>query len=230
MLHISQMTLFETSILLADGAGIAAFGMALLALLWWRPEIKTPGPFFLIWTMAWLFEYYFLGKNSYIHMDDEGNFYIPYYLNIINNHLGGEFGHQFAGGNDVYTGFSPSIQLVSPELVWLANFPIWIAVLLHKAIVVSVGFWGAYFLCCKTLKTEVFTSVALAALFFIRFRAAQLFPFEPPFASCFSAARRTSQSCLPCCRSGASVGTSCGISDSLAATLQFIHLISRVAA
>ncbi len=159
------MTLFEISSLLADGAGIVAFGAALLVLLWWRPEIKTPGPFFLVWAMAWLFEYYFLGKNSYIHMDDEGNFFIPYYLNIINNHLGGEFGHQFSGGNDIYTAFSPSIQLVSPELVWLANFPIWIAVLLHKLVVVSVGFWGSYLLCRKTLKSEVFTSVALAALF-----------------------------------------------------------------
>ncbi|NQU56239.1 MAG: hypothetical protein HQ513_03320 [Rhodospirillales bacterium] len=159
------MTLFETSILLADGAGITAFGGALLALLWWRPEIKAPGLFFLIWAMAWLFEYYFLGENSYIHMDDEGDHFISYYLNIINNHLGGEFGHQFAGGNDVYTGFSPSIQLVSPELVWLAYLPIWLAVLLHKALVVSVGFWGTYLLSRKTLKAEVFASVALAALF-----------------------------------------------------------------
>ena len=159
------MSLFETANLLADGAGIAAFGVAALVLLWWRPEIKTPGLFFLIWVAVWLFEYYFLGENSYIHMDDEGDHFISYYLNIINNHLGGEFGHQFAGGNDVYTGFSPSIQLVSPELVWLTYLPVWVAVLLHKAIVVSVGFWGTYLLCRKTLKAEAFTSVALAALF-----------------------------------------------------------------
>jgi len=159
------MTLYEKSLLLADVVGVVTFVVALLLLLRWRPEISSPGRFFLIWAAVWLFEYYFLGANSYIHMDDEGDHFIPYYLNLIDHHLGGQFGHRFAGGNDVYTGLSPSIQLVSPELVWLTYLPVWVAVLLHKAIVVSVGFWGGYLLCRKTVKAEVFTSIALAALF-----------------------------------------------------------------
>ena len=81
------MTLFEKSLFLADGAGIAAFVVALLILLRWRPQITNAGFFFLVWAAVWLFEYYFLGENSYIHMDDEGDHFIPYYLNLINNHL-----------------------------------------------------------------------------------------------------------------------------------------------
>ena len=159
------MTLYEVSTLLADGVGVIAFGGAFVILLLWRAEIKNPVRFFLVWAAAWLFEYYFLGENSYIHMDDEGDHFIPYYLNIINNHLGGQFGHRFAGGNDIYIGLSPSIQLVSPELFWLEYLPIWVAVLLHKAIIVSVGFWGSYLLCHKTVKVDALTCIAVAALF-----------------------------------------------------------------
>ncbi|NQU56554.1 MAG: hypothetical protein HQ513_04910 [Rhodospirillales bacterium] len=159
------MSLFEKSILLADGAGIVAFCVALLVLYRWRAKLTNPGLFFLVWAAAWLFEYYFLGENSYIHMDDEGDHFVPYYLNLINNHLGGQFGHQFAGGNDIYSAFSPGIQLISPELVWLEYLPLWLAILLHKALVVSVGFWGAYLLCRKVTKADVFTSAALGAVF-----------------------------------------------------------------
>ncbi len=159
------MTLFEKSLLLADGLGIAAFVVALLILYRWRPQMTSPGRFFLIWGALWLFEYYFLGENSYIHMDDEGDHFVPYYLNLINNHMGGQFGHQFAGGNDIYSAFSPGIQLISPELVWLEYLPVWIAVLAHKAIVVSVGFWGAYGLCRKVTRADVFTCAAIGALF-----------------------------------------------------------------
>lgn len=159
------MSLFEKSILLADGAGIVAFCVALLALYRWRPKFTNPGLFFLVWAAAWLFEYYFLGENSYIHMDDEGDHFVPYYLNLINNHLGGQFGHHFAGGNDIYSAFSPGVQLISPELIWLEYLPVWLAILLHKALVVSVGFWGAYLLCRKATEADVFTSAALGAVF-----------------------------------------------------------------
>ncbi len=159
------MTLFEKSVFLADGVGVAAFVVTLLILFRWRAKLTSPGLFFIIWAAAWLFEYYFLGENSFIHMDDEGDHFVPYYLNLINNHLGGQFGHQFAGGNDIYSAFSPGVQLLSPELVWLEYLPVWVAVLLHKAIVVTVGFWGAYLLCRKTVKADVFTGVAVAALF-----------------------------------------------------------------
>ena len=159
------MTLFEQTLLLADGVGIAAFAVAFLVFYRWQLEIRCAGLFFGLWAAVWLFEFYFLGENSYIHMDDEGDHFVPYYLNLVNNHLGGQFGHQFAGGNDIYSAFSPGIQLISPELVWLDTLPVWIAVLLHMAIIVGVGFWGAYLLTRKTLGAEVFTSAALGALF-----------------------------------------------------------------
>ncbi|NQV83538.1 MAG: hypothetical protein HQ494_06925 [Rhodospirillales bacterium] len=159
------MTLFNKALLLADGIGVAAFALALVALLRWQPKVRSVTPFFLIWAAVWLFEYYFLGENSYIHMDDEGDHFVPYYMYLLNGHLGGQFGHHIGGGTDVYTALSPGIQLISPELVWFSLFPVWIAILIHKAIVVSVGFWGAYLLCRDTSKADALTCAAAGALF-----------------------------------------------------------------
>ncbi|MDA1091435.1 MAG: DUF6044 family protein [Proteobacteria bacterium] len=159
------MTLFNKALLLADGLGVAAFAFALVVLLRWQPKIRSAVPFFLIWAAVWLFEYYFLGENSYIHMDDEGDHYPSFFLYLINQHLGGQFGHHIGGGADVYTALSPGIQLISPELIWFSIFPVWVAILVHKAIVVSVGFWGAYLLCRHTSKADELTCAAAAALF-----------------------------------------------------------------
>ena len=54
--------------------------------------------FFVAWAALVLFEYYFLGPYSYIHMNDEGDHFVPYYLYLINHHLGGQFGHAIGGG------------------------------------------------------------------------------------------------------------------------------------
>ena len=83
--------------------GIIAFAAVFMLARrrWW--EIRNVVPFFLLWAAVFLFEYYFLGENSYIHMDDEGDHIIPYYMYLLNGHLGGQFGHALGGGNDIYT-------------------------------------------------------------------------------------------------------------------------------
>ena len=139
--------------------------LSLLVLVQLRPQIRHVWTFFIFWILAWLFEYYFLGQNSYIHMDDEGDHFVPYYLYLINQHLGGQFGHGLSGGNDVYSAFSPGFQLISPELYWLSLFPVWIAVLLHKAILVCVGFLGSYVLVRYTSGASRLTCAAVAAIF-----------------------------------------------------------------
>jgi hypothetical protein len=159
------MTLFQKTLLLADGIGVVAFAVALAILLRWPPRVRNVTLFFLIWASVWLFEYYFLGENSYIHMDDEGDHLVPYYKYLLNGHLGGQFGHHIGGGGDVYTAFSPGIQLISPELIWFSVFPVWIAILVHKAIVVTVGFWGTYLLCRHASKADALTCAAAGALF-----------------------------------------------------------------
>ena len=159
------MTLFDKTLFLADGIGVAAFAVAMVVLLRWRPRAPNVAFFFLAWAAAWLFEYYFLGASSYIHMDDEGDHFIPYFMYLLNGHMGGQFGHHIGGGADVYTALSPGIQLISPELIWLSIFPVWIAVLFHKAIVVTVGFWGAYLLCRRAAEADVPTAAAAGALF-----------------------------------------------------------------
>ena len=63
-------------------------------------------------------------------------------LSLLNQSSpGGQFGHAI-GGHDVFNAFSPG-QLLSPEIM-LSVFPIWIAILLHKGIVVAVGFIGIF--------------------------------------------------------------------------------------
>ena len=149
----------------ADVLGVIAFAAIFVLARRRGWEIRNAMGFFLLWAAVYLFEYYFLGENSYIHMDDEGDHFIPYIMYLLNGHLGGQFGHALGGGNDVYSAFSPGFQLVSPELIWFSLFPVWIAVLVHKAIIVTVGFWGVYLLCRRAVSADVFVSAAVAALF-----------------------------------------------------------------
>ena len=65
------MTLFEKSLFLADFVGFVGFIIALVWFLKKRTNINNVKIFFLIWAAAFLFEYYFLGENSYIVMAAE---------------------------------------------------------------------------------------------------------------------------------------------------------------
>ncbi len=157
------MTLYELYLNLSVGVGVVVASLVLLIHRRWR--VTRVSAFFVVWAFVSLFEYYFLGENSYIPMDEEGAHFLPFYLYLLNGHLGGQFGHAISGGADIYTAISPSIQLVTPELVWLSLFPIWIAVLIHKFIVIAVGFFGSYYLCRATTQANVFICCAVAALF-----------------------------------------------------------------
>mgnify|MGYP001339603190 CR=1 FL=1 len=65
------MSLFDTFLLYLDGIGIAAFILSFLY-LYRRPfQVQNAGVFFSAWAAVVLFEYYFLGPYSYIHMNDE---------------------------------------------------------------------------------------------------------------------------------------------------------------
>ena len=157
------MNIYDIFLTLSNLTGVAA-GIAVL-LFHKKLDVKNVYTFFGIWLLVSLFEYYFLGENSYIHMDEEGDHFVPFYLYLLNDHLGGQFGHNISGGADIYTSISPSVQLVTPELIWLGLFPIWIAILIHKGIIVAVGFLGSYYLCRSATKADVFICCAVAALF-----------------------------------------------------------------
>ena len=110
------MSLFETFSLYLDGIGIAAFFISFVYLTRRPFQVQNVVFFFAAWSALVLFEYYFLGPYSYIHMNDEGDHFVPYYLYLINHHLGGQFGHAIGGGHDVFNAFSPGFQLFSPEI------------------------------------------------------------------------------------------------------------------
>ncbi|MDG2032364.1 MAG: hypothetical protein P8J29_00355 [Rhodospirillales bacterium] len=159
------MSLFETFLLYLDGIGIAAFFLSFVYLIRRPFQVQNVAVFFAAWAALVLFEYYFFGPYSYIHMNDEGDHFVPYYLYLIDHHLGGQFGHAIGGGHDVFNAFSPGFQLLSPEIFLFSVFPIWIAILLHKGTVVVVGFVGTYLLCRASGGADKTLAAIIAALF-----------------------------------------------------------------
>lgn len=157
------MNLYDTFINLSILTGVVG-GIAVV-MFHRKLSVKKVSSFFVVWLLVSLFEYYFLGENSYIHMDEEGDHFVPFYLYLLNDHLGGQFGHSISGGTDIFTSISPSVQLVTPELIWLGIFPIWIAILIHKCIIVAVGFLGSFYLCRSATNADVFVCCSVAALF-----------------------------------------------------------------
>ncbi len=132
-----------------------------------NPIRRFPGPvtFFILWALAFLFEYYFLGSSSFIGMNDEGDELVPLFFYLSQHHLGGDFAHHIGGGVDAIASHPLGGQIFNIDEIFLAVFPVWIAILVHKFLVLAVGFIGAYLICNRILECDSRTSTILAALF-----------------------------------------------------------------
>ncbi|EME67947.1 hypothetical protein H261_20954 [Paramagnetospirillum caucaseum] len=117
------------------------------------------------WVAIVLFEYYFLGRDSFIYWDDEGEYFVPIanYLNQF--HLGGQYMHGLAGGIDRFAGAASGGQIVDLYLLLDALFPTWMAIVLNKTLAMALGFSGAYLLSRRAFGAERFAALGLAALF-----------------------------------------------------------------
>lgn len=160
------MTLYEKTMIACEALAVVGFLMAVLVMWKRRLEIRNIYFFFFVWAAIVLFEYYFLGQNSYIHMDDEGAHFIPYYSYLVNFHLGGQFAHHVTMGFDAYAAQSPGAEWISPDRFLISVLPTWIAILLHKFLLIAVGFSGTYLLCRRFAGSDM-TAAAVIAAFFV---------------------------------------------------------------
>jgi hypothetical protein len=101
--------------------------------------------FFAIWLAAFTFEFYFLGPYSFVELTTEGNLNVTFNYYLTHGYDGGTFSHAYAGGQDLHTLLFGK-HFFNPERLLIANFPIWIAILLHKVFIAAIGFIGPYLL------------------------------------------------------------------------------------
>jgi hypothetical protein len=151
-------------LLIANGAGFVAFLAALFLLRRRSPEVAPISLFFAVWAFVVLFEFFFLGENSFINMNEEGELAIPHLRYLADRHPGGQFSYAMGGGIDLAT-FIIGAQNLSFDLIFFSLLPQWLAIFFHKLVVVTVGFFGTYLLCRDTTHCNKGTAVAVATWF-----------------------------------------------------------------
>lgn len=111
---------------------------------------------FVLWIAFWSAEYWVLGPASHIHYYDEADIGASRYLHDDYFYIGGSFSHGLQGGADYYASQFFGGQYISLERILLSLFPLWIAILIHKLMVVSVSTFGGYTLLRKLTRVGRF--------------------------------------------------------------------------
>lgn len=119
--------------------------------------------FILIWSIFFLSKFFILGPYSPIHYYDNADIGLSRILFEKNSHLGGEYMHGILGGQDYYSTQLFGGQIISLEKILFSNLPLWIALLIHKTLLLLVGFMGTYLLFFKAYKFEKIDVIFLAS-------------------------------------------------------------------
>lgn len=119
--------------------------------------------FILIWSIFFLSKFFILGPYSPIHYYDNADIGLSRILFEKNSHLGGEYMHSILGGQDYYSTQLFGGQIISLEKILFSNLPLWIALLIHKTLLLLVGFMGSYLLFFKAYKFEKIDVIFLAS-------------------------------------------------------------------
>ena len=119
--------------------------------------------FIIIWILIWTSEYWLLGPYSFIRYHDEADGGLARLLYGINHHLGGGYLHGMQGGTDFYASQLHGGQYFSLERLLFTIFPIWIALLIHKSLLVSFSMIGTYLLVRKTTAVSRFQACCFGA-------------------------------------------------------------------
>ncbi|MBI5162648.1 MAG: hypothetical protein HY985_01960 [Magnetospirillum sp.] len=148
-MYFDYATILSNKVLLAMLA--VSMAAAIPYYLWFSAPRRLPAGrtglawFFAAWLAAMVVEFVVLGPASFIGWDGEGNLAVAVYHLLAHRTEQGTFSHAFAGGIDL-AAMNVGLQYVSVE-VWLARLlPTWGAIAAHKAMVASLGFWGAWLL------------------------------------------------------------------------------------
>ena len=117
-----------------------------------------------IWIFFFLIQYFILGENSPISYRDNGDQALSRILHDLNYHLGGKFIHNIYGGTDYYAVAGYFSGFFELEKLIFSIFPVWIGVLTHKFMLISISFFGAYLLLTKAFKYKKLDSIFVSAL------------------------------------------------------------------
>jgi hypothetical protein len=139
-----------------------------LAVVGFRPDL--PGklePSHVVggFSVLFLFEFFVLGPSSFVKMDDEGDYIVPFLEYVTGARELGKFSPDFMGGIDLYSATATGMQYVNWDNIWFSLFPVWVAILLHKASVLTVGLTGVYLLLRKLCKLPPVLSILFACLY-----------------------------------------------------------------
>ena len=121
--------------------------------------------FIIIWISIWTWEYWLLGPYSFIRYYDEADIGLSRLLYDINHHLGGSYLHGIQGGTDFYAAQLIGGQYFSLERMLFTIFPIWIALFIHKLLLVSFSMIGTFLLVRKTTAVSRFQAYCFGAFF-----------------------------------------------------------------
>lgn len=136
---------------------------------------RAAAKLFAIWSVLFCFEYFYLGANSYIYMDDQGELVLPHYVFLQSAAAKGQYTHLFASGVDTRSSFLIGDEFFSVARALIAIFPLWLAIALHQLIVCVVGLAGTYLLLRKGADVRADISIAVALLFTVcHFRMVQV--------------------------------------------------------
>lgn len=105
---------------------------------------ESPWRFALMWVGLFTVEYWLLGPSSYLWMDDEGDLLVPFYQFMTGRWDGAQYLHGLNGGADAGASFVIGGEFLSLDRSLISILPLWLAVLVHKAIVCAIGFAGTY--------------------------------------------------------------------------------------
>tara|TARA_Y100000591_G_C21854306_1_gene713982 strand:- start:5948 stop:8071 length:2124 start_codon:yes stop_codon:yes gene_type:complete len=123
--------------------------------------------FIFFWFFVFLAQFILLGPSSPIHFYDNADIGLSRILYEKNHHLGGRYLHSVLGGQDFYSVQAFGGQFFSLEKVIFSAFPIWIAILIHKFLLLFFGFFGTYQLFRKVFNFEKLDSLFAGSFYSI---------------------------------------------------------------
>lgn len=143
--------------------------LAAATVLLWRGGLNPPRRTVMWLALGWgvlvTVEYWILGPSSYVMLEDEGEVTVPYLIYLTGAHIGGLFAHGFGSGLDTKAMMGSNNAFISLEYILFILLPAWLAVAVHKAMVVAVAFSGAYLLARRGGGADRATAFALACWF-----------------------------------------------------------------
>lgn len=126
--------------------------------------LGRPFSFLMVWLAIFLLPYYAFGPSSFLWMDEEGDLLVPHHLYLARYQAGGLYSHLLGSGGDLVSSFLIGGEMLSPERLLFAHLPMWLAILVHKALTCVFGFAGTYLVVRRMGGCDRALALGLAAI------------------------------------------------------------------